>query len=178
MDYRIHDSTYLEGALLAGAGPSMQLYKDGSLQGKGVNCIPIFARPAYLDGTIPGDMVRPLRRSILTIESACPARMWRRLHVQRPAARALKVCGHLVTLRFLVLVWCLRDLPPSLSLSLSLPLPLSLPPSLPISISLSSLLSLCMRARPPVVSCVGARATGLRPHGHRQLGRAQHELPA
>ena len=39
------------------AGPSMQLYKDGKLQGQGVNCIPIFPRPAYLDGTIPGDMV-------------------------------------------------------------------------------------------------------------------------
>ena len=38
------------------AGPSMQLYKDGKLQGQGVNCIPIFPRPAYLDGTIPGDM--------------------------------------------------------------------------------------------------------------------------
>lgn len=38
------------------AGPSMQLYKDGQLQGQGVNCIPIFPRPAYLDGTIPGDM--------------------------------------------------------------------------------------------------------------------------
>jgi len=38
------------------AGPSMQLYKDGSLQGKGVNCIPIFERPAYLKGDIPGDM--------------------------------------------------------------------------------------------------------------------------
>lgn len=37
-------------------GPSMQLYKDGKLQGQGVNCIPIFPRPAYLDGTIPGDM--------------------------------------------------------------------------------------------------------------------------
>jgi hypothetical protein len=37
----------------------MQLYKDGSLQGTGVNCIPIFKRPAYLDGkNIPGDMVR------------------------------------------------------------------------------------------------------------------------
>lgn len=43
--------------LSTGAGPSMQLYKDGKLQGKGVNCVPIFARPAYLDGTIPGDMV-------------------------------------------------------------------------------------------------------------------------
>ena len=38
----------------------MQLYKDGSLQGKGVNCIPIFERPAYLKGDIPGDMVRTL----------------------------------------------------------------------------------------------------------------------
>merc|ERR1719390_425665 len=37
-------------------GPSMQLYKDGKLQGQGFNCIPIFPRPAYLDGTIPGDM--------------------------------------------------------------------------------------------------------------------------
>lgn len=33
----------------------MQLYKDGSLQGKGVNAIPIFARPASLDGTLVGD---------------------------------------------------------------------------------------------------------------------------
>jgi len=43
--------------VLADASPSMQLYKAGSLQGKGVNCIPLFSRPAYLDGTIPGDMV-------------------------------------------------------------------------------------------------------------------------
>jgi len=34
----------------------MQLYKAGSLQGKGVNCIPIFKRPDYMTGTIPGDM--------------------------------------------------------------------------------------------------------------------------
>jgi len=38
------------------AGPSMQLYKEGKMQGMGVNCIPLFSRPAYLDGTIPGDM--------------------------------------------------------------------------------------------------------------------------
>ena len=38
------------------AGPTMQLYKDGSLQGKGVNCVPIFKRPDYMTGTIPGDM--------------------------------------------------------------------------------------------------------------------------
>uniref|UniRef100_A0A7S0HQ50 Light-harvesting complex protein n=1 Tax=Hanusia phi TaxID=3032 RepID=A0A7S0HQ50_9CRYP len=37
------------------SGPSMQLYKDGSLQGKGVNIIPIFPRPASLDGTAVGD---------------------------------------------------------------------------------------------------------------------------
>ena len=42
------------------AGPSMQLYKEGSLQGKGVNCIPIFPRPAYLKGDTPGDMVSTL----------------------------------------------------------------------------------------------------------------------
>jgi len=40
----------------ADAGPTMQLYKDGSLQGKGVNCVPIFKRPDYMTGTIPGDM--------------------------------------------------------------------------------------------------------------------------
>ena len=38
----------------------MQLYKEGSLQGKGVNCIPIFPRPAYLKGDTPGDMVSTL----------------------------------------------------------------------------------------------------------------------
>ena len=35
------------------AGPTMQLYKAGSLQGKGVNCIPLFKRPDYMTGTIP-----------------------------------------------------------------------------------------------------------------------------
>ena len=31
----------------------MQLYKAGRLQGKGVNCIPLFKRPDYMTGTIP-----------------------------------------------------------------------------------------------------------------------------
>jgi hypothetical protein len=37
------------------AGPSMQLYSAGKMQGKGVNIIPIFKRPDSLDGTMPGD---------------------------------------------------------------------------------------------------------------------------
>nr|7Y7B_9 Chain 9, ACPI-12 [Chroomonas placoidea]7Y8A_9 Chain 9, ACPI-12 [Chroomonas placoidea] len=43
-------------ARAATKGPSMQLYKEGSLQGKGVNCIPIFKRPDSLKGDAVGDM--------------------------------------------------------------------------------------------------------------------------
>ncbi len=34
-------------------GPSMQLYKAGEAQGKGVNAIPIFKRPDSLKGMLP-----------------------------------------------------------------------------------------------------------------------------
>jgi hypothetical protein len=37
---------------LRSTGPSMQLYKDGQAQGKGVNAIPIFPRPASLKGIV------------------------------------------------------------------------------------------------------------------------------
>eukprot|EP00284_Hemiselmis_tepida_P012103 CAMPEP_0174915102 /NCGR_PEP_ID=MMETSP1355-20121228/102_1 /TAXON_ID=464990 /ORGANISM="Hemiselmis tepida, Strain CCMP443" /LENGTH=217 /DNA_ID=CAMNT_0016159903 /DNA_START=14 /DNA_END=667 /DNA_ORIENTATION=+ len=40
----------------ATSGPTMQLYKEGKLQGKGVNCIPIFKRPDSLKGDMVGDM--------------------------------------------------------------------------------------------------------------------------
>uniref|UniRef100_UPI0032B08E3F ACPII-1 n=1 Tax=Chroomonas placoidea TaxID=173977 RepID=UPI0032B08E3F len=37
-------------------GPSMQLYKDGIIQGLGVEAIPGAGRPANLDGTLVGDV--------------------------------------------------------------------------------------------------------------------------